>query len=60
MRNGGKLSDSIMQPIFLADPSHRIKVMCKPIFAMISGTKDPDKCKSVDAKRIKRYTSYYI
>ena len=27
---------------------------------MISGTKDPDKCKSVDAKQIKRYTSYYI
>ena len=58
--NGGKLPDTIIQPIFLADPSHQIKVMCKPVFAMISKTKDPDKCKSVNATRIKRYTSYYI
>ena len=57
---GGKLPDSIIQPIFLADPSHRIKVMCKPIFGMVTGTKDPDKCKIVDATRIKRYASYYI
>ena len=34
--------------------------MCKPIFAMVTGTKDPDKCKTVDATRIKRYASYYI
>ena len=58
--NGGKLPNEIIQPIFLADPSHRIKVMCKPIFAMVTGTKDPDKCKIVDATRIKRYVSYYI
>ena len=58
--NGGKLPDTIIQPTFLADPSHRIKVMCKPIFGMISETKDPDKCKTVDATRIKRYASYYI
>ena len=58
--NGGKLPDHILQAIFLADPSHRVKVMCKPIFAMVTNTKDPDKCKNVDATRIKRYTSYYI
>ena len=58
--NGGKLPDDIIQPNFLADPSHRVKVMCKAIFAMVSDTKDPDKCKTVDATRIKRYTSYYI
>ena len=34
--------------------------MCKPIFAMVTNTKDPDKCKNVNATRIKRYTSYYI
>ena len=60
VKNGGKLPDHIRQPSFGADPSHRIKVMCKPIFAMVSDTKDPDKCKTVDATRIKRYTSYYI
>lgn len=42
-KNGGKLPDNIIEPIFLADPSHLIKVMLKPIFAMISNTKDPDK-----------------
>ena len=60
IKNGGKLPDYIPQPIFKADPSHRIKVMCSPIFAMISDTKDPDKCKHNDATRIKRYTGYYI
>ena len=50
----------MLTPIFLADPSHRIKVMLKPIFAMVTDTKDPDKCKAVDAARIKRYASYYI
>ena len=59
-KNGGKLPDRTITPIFLADPSHRIKVMLKPIFAMVTDTKDPDKCKAVDATRIKRYTSYYI
>lgn len=34
--------------------------MCKSIFATVSDTKDPNKCKIVDATRIKRYTSYYI
>ena len=34
--------------------------MCKPVFAMISKTKYPDKCKTVNTTRIKRYTSYYI
>ena len=59
-KNGGNLPDEIPQPIFLADPSHRIKVMCKPIFAMVSNNKDPDQCKLIDATRIKRYTGYYI
>ena len=58
--NGGKSPNSITQPIFLANPSHLIKVMCNPIFAMVTGTKDPDKCRYVDATRIKRYTVYYI
>ena len=27
---------------------------------MVSGTKAPDRCKTMDATRIKRYASYYI
>ena len=60
VRNGGKLLNNIPEPIFLADPSHRVKVMCKGIFALVSDTKDPDRCKMIDAIRIKSYTSYYI
>ena len=30
--NGGKLPDGVPEPIFLANLSHRVKVMCKPIF----------------------------
>ena len=54
IKNDGKLPDHIIQPIFLADPSHRIKVMYKPIFGMVSNNKDPDQLKSVDYTRIKR------
>ena len=56
----GKLSCEIPQPIFLADPSHRIKVMCKPFFKMVSNTKDPSKCKTIDALRIKKYLGCWI
>ena len=51
----GKLSCMIPQPTFLADPSHRIKVMAKPFFKMVTKTKDPRKCKTIDALRIKKY-----
>ena len=39
-KNGGKLTNNITQPHFLADPSHRIKVISKPIFAMVTNNKD--------------------
>ena len=41
LRNGGKIPDHIPQPEFLADPSHRVKVMVKPIFKLVSSVKDP-------------------
>ena len=44
----------------VADPSHRIKTMCSPIYKMISDTKDPSKCKKIDSLRVKKYISYYI
>ena len=58
--NNGELPDNAPELIFLADPSYRVKVVRKPIFAMVSNTKDPDKCKNIDSVRVKRYTTYYI
>lgn len=46
----GKLPDHIPTPIFLADPSHWIKVMSSPTFKLAQGeTRDPQRCKKIDA-----------
>jgi len=58
--NGGKLDNSIPQPDFLADPSHRIKVMAAPIFKLVKDTKNPHECKKIDAMRVKKYIGCYI
>ena len=51
---GGKLPLRIPPPEFLADPSHRIKVMSGPIFSLAkSEGKNPAKCKKIDTLRIK-------
>ena len=55
-----KLDDDIHQPSFYADLSRRIKEMSKPIFKMVTNTKDPYKCKQVDALHIKKYTGCAI
>jgi len=34
--------------------------MSKPFFKMVSKTKDPTKCKTIDALRIKKYLGCYI
>ena len=39
VKNGGKLPDRIPQPVFGADVSHRVKVMTKPMFAMVAPLK---------------------
>ena len=36
MKNGEKLKDRVCEPKFLADPSHRIKVMVKHIFSLVT------------------------
>ena len=59
-KNGETLTNNIKQPHFLADPSHRIKVMAKPIFAMVTNNKDQSKLKMIDALRIKKYIGCYI
>ena len=57
---GGKLTNNIPEPIFRTNSSNCIKVMCKPIFVMVSNTKNPDRCKDIEVMRIKRYTTYYV
>ena len=51
----GRLPRNIPQPDFLADPSHKIKVMSQPFFNIVTKTKDPNKCKMIDALRMKKY-----
>ena len=59
--NGGKLPDRIPQTEFLANPSHRIKVMAKPLFKLAkSESKNPEKCKKIDALRLKKYIGCWI
>ena len=58
--NGGKLDNSTPQPDFLADPSHRIKVMATPIFKLVKDTKNPHECKKIDAMQVKTYIGCYI
>ena len=43
---GGKLRDIVPQLKYLADPSHRVKVMIKSVFALVKKTKDPNTCKN--------------
>ena len=60
-KHGGKLPDRIPTPTFLADPSHRIKVMASPFFKMAQGeSKDPMRCKKIDAMRLKKYIGCWI
>ena len=55
-----KLPINVPEPIFLADPTHRIKVMVRKIFGKAVKSKDPQKIKTIDALRLKKYTSLYI
>ena len=55
-KKGGKLDDNIPEPMFLADPSHRIKIMVKPIFELCQSppVKDPGRCKTINCLRLKK------
>ena len=55
-----KLPIDVPEPTFLADPTHRIKVMVRKIFGKAVKSKDPQKIKTIDALRLKKYTSLYI
>ena len=56
----GGLPHHVTQPIFLADPSHRCKVIGKPLFKLASMKKSDCTLSSVDANRLKIYTACFF
>ena len=56
----GRLPPYIPQHHFLSEPSHMIIAMSQPFFKMVTKTKDPNKCKMIDALRMKKYIGCFI
>ena len=57
---GGKLAETTPTPRFLTDPGHRIKVIGKALFGLVTKTKNIDEVRTVDVLRLKKYFSFYI
>ena len=55
-----KLPKDVHQPIFLCDPSHRIKVMVKDVFALALMSNSKSECQKIDALRLKKYFGFWI
>ena len=55
-----KLPRYVHPPIFLCDPSHRIKVMIKEVFALALMSNSKSECKKIDALRLKKYFGCWI
>ena len=56
----GKLPLEMPEPEWLADPSHRTKVVAKAFYALAYLPKSQSTCTKVDAMRLKRYFGYMI
>ena len=56
----GKLNPEIPEPSWLADPSHRTKVVAKYIFALATLPKNKSTSTNIDAVRVKKYFGYMI
>ena len=57
----GKLHGDISEPSFLADPSHRVKVVARHIFSIVNESRDLGcRCTKADALRLKKYLGYMI
>ena len=56
----GKLPLDVAEPTFLCDPSHRIKVMVKDMFALALMSKTKSECEKIDALRIKKYLGCWV
>ena len=54
------LPQHVPEPIFLADPSHRCKVVARPIFKLANAPMKVSLVTKSDALRIKLYYSYFI
>ena len=54
----GALPDNIPEPGWLADPSHRCKIVAKQIFQLVARGKAVTKCTNFDALCIKNYYGY--
>ena len=56
----GALPEDLPEPEWLADPTHRTKVMAKPFFGLAALGKNESECTNVDAIRIKIWWGYMI
>lgn len=58
--HAGGLPTTIYEPIFLADPSHRCKIIGKPLFKLAALKKSSCTLTTHDATRIKVYTACFF
>ena len=56
----GKLNPEIPEPSWLADPSHRTKVVAKYMFNLATLPKSKSTCTKIDAVRVKKYFGYML
>ena len=54
----GRLPEEMNEPDWLADPSHRTKVVAKPIYQLTALSNKISICTKLDAMRIKKYFGY--
>ena len=56
----GRLPEKIIELEWLADPSHRTKVVAKPIYQLAISFNKLSSCTKLDAVRFKQYFGYMI
>ena len=56
----GRLPADIPEPIWLADPGHRIKVVAGKIYALANSNKSQSTCTNLDATRFKMNFGYML
>ena len=58
--HAGGLASHIHEPVFLADPSHRCKIIGKPLFQLAAKKKSECTLSTNDATRLKVYTACFF
>ena len=56
----GRLPTHIPEPCWLADLSHRTRVVARAIFALATLNLEQSECRKIDVMRFKRYFSYVL